>query len=77
MIVCLSPEGLLGQLDDVGGGLDVNVVIVQGGWISGGAGLSQQNPQPATHRLRGGGLEEEKDSYRTSLHDIKGPKIAC
>lgn len=55
----LSPEGLLGQLDDVGGGLDVDVVVMQGGWVSGGASLCQKNPQPATHLLRGGGLEEK------------------
>lgn len=40
-IVLPSPEGLLGQLDDVGGGLNIDVVIVEGGWIGGGAGLSQ------------------------------------
>lgn len=36
-----SPEGLLGQLDDIGGGLDVDVVVVQGGWVGGGASLGQ------------------------------------
>lgn len=39
--VCPSPEGLLGQLDDIGCGLDVYVVVVQGGWVCGGASLSQ------------------------------------
>lgn len=37
--MCPSPEGLLGQLDDIGSGLDVNVVVVQGGWVGGGASL--------------------------------------
>lgn len=60
MIALLSPERLLGQLDDIGSGLDVDVVVVQGGRIGGGARLCQQNPQPATHRLGGGGLEEEE-----------------
>lgn len=39
--MCPSPEGLLGQLDDIGSGLDVDVVVVQGGWVCGGACLSQ------------------------------------
>lgn len=53
----LSPEGLFGKLDDVSSGLNINVVIVQGGWVCGRSSLSQQNPQPATHLLRGGGLK--------------------
>lgn len=36
-----SPEGLLGQLDDIGSGLDVDVVVMQRGRVSGGASLSQ------------------------------------
>lgn len=39
--VRLSPEGLLGELDDVGRRLHVDVVIMQSGRVSGGAGLSQ------------------------------------
>lgn len=39
--MCPSPEGLLGQLDDIGGGLDVDVVVVQSGGIGGGASLGQ------------------------------------
>lgn len=38
---CPSPKGLLGQLDNVGSGLHIDVVVVQGGGISGGASLSQ------------------------------------
>ena len=36
-----SPEGLLGQLDDVGGGLHVDVVVVEGSRVGGGARLRQ------------------------------------
>lgn len=39
--VCSSPEGLLGQLDDVGSGLDVDVVVVQGSRIGSGASFGQ------------------------------------
>lgn len=36
----LSPEGLFGKLDDVSSGLNINVVIVQGGWVCGRSSLS-------------------------------------
>lgn len=39
--MCPSPEGLFGQLNDIGGGLHVDVVVVQSGRIRSGAGLSQ------------------------------------
>ena len=51
-----SPEGLLGQLDDVGGGLHVDVVVVECRRVSGGARLGQQDPQPAAQGLGGGRL---------------------